>query len=120
MLKISGGSDDIVMANIELVRACSKCGSEIEEPTESVVGDKEDEISCYDQSVIFTIGWEGEAGGVVVEMIYTGVWAAKIHQLGEDTQIPWAVSVESEGYTVIVKVACPNGTPVKIMKRANP
>lgn len=118
MLKISGGSDDIVMANIELVRACSKCGTEIEEPTESVVCDTEDEIGCYDQSVILTIG--ADDAGVVVEMIYTGVWAAKIHQLGEDIQIPWPITVESEGYTAIVKVACPNGTPVKIMKRANP
>ena len=32
MLNISGGSDDIVMANIELVRACSKCGVSVDCP----------------------------------------------------------------------------------------
>jgi hypothetical protein len=118
VLKISGGGDDTVMANIELVRECPTCGGDIDDPVESVVCDTEDEIGCCDESVILTVGTDD--AGVVVEMIYTGVWVAKIHQLDEDTQIPWPITVGSEGYSAIVSVDCPNGTPVKIMKRVNP
>ena len=118
MLTICGGSDDLVIANIELARECPTCGQDVEEPTQAAVCGTDDEIGCHNESVILTIGTD--AAGVVVEMIYEGVWAAKVHQLDEDVQIPWAITVGSKGYSAVVKVECPLGTPVKIMKRDNP
>jgi len=116
MLKISGHSDDIVEANIELETKCSECGHEIEEPTKAVVGDKSDEISAYTQKVLFVIG--DDKGGVRVKMFYAagGCWAASVGQMAEGVPIPWEVRIGSHEYTVEVCVDCPNGTPVKVQK----
>jgi hypothetical protein len=118
MLKIYGSGDDNVYANIEMQRECPACGCEIEEPTQAVVGGREDEFGCYEQIVSFTIG--GDDGGIIVEMSYEnpGVWAGKAKQLSEDTPIPWPVTVTHEGYSVVVNVDCPDGTPVKMEKRS--
>jgi hypothetical protein len=115
MLKIYGSSDDNVYANIELQRKCPTCGTEIDEPSQSVVCDTEDEIGAYGRATVFTIG-DSDAG-LIVEMRYEGVWSAKIRQIEEDVLIPWPVSIESEGYTAIVKIDCPNGTLVGIKGR---
>lgn len=118
MLRISGHSDDIVSANIELETKCPHCGAEVEEPSRAVVGDKGDEISAYDQKVNFVVG--DDKGGVRVTMFYaaSGCWAASIGQLGEGIEIPWEVRVGSHEYTVEVCVDCPNGTPVKVEKES--
>lgn len=71
-------------------------------------------------------------GGVIVKIRYApkwhsdGVWTAEIAQLGDEVPIPWPVSVrhgmrtnyengrpvQGTGYSVIVRVECPAGTPV--------
>jgi hypothetical protein len=98
MLKIYGHSDDLV---------------EIE-------GVHEDEIGCYDQSVILMVGTE--SAGVIVEMNYEndGCWSAKLKRVGEGCPIPWNISIVpeqrldlSEGYSIAVKIDCPAGVPVR-------
>jgi len=118
MLKISGHSDDIVEANIELERKCPCCGAEVEKPTKAVVGGKGDEINAYEQKVWFTIG--DEKGGLVVMMFYgsSGCWATSIGQIGEDVPIPWEVRVGAEGHSVVVCVDCPDGTPAKVTRES--
>ena len=120
MLRIQGASDDIVSANIDTITKCEHCGQLLESQDAvhgHVAENVEDEFGCYEQSIIFTIGEDD--GGVVVEMFYTGVWGAKVHQLGEDIPIPWPVTIKDDGkYSVVVDVACPNGTKVRWMKRS--
>lgn len=119
MLKIRGYSDDVVVANVGLQTKCSKCGQEIEEPEDAVVVEKDDEIGYSENGVCFRVGSK-EDGGVSVKMIYApgegACWAALIHQLEEDIPIPWPVRIRAEGYTVIVEVEAPNGTPVKVSR----
>ena len=116
MLKIQGHSDDVVCANVKLQRECPHCGAEIEEPASAVVGGKDDEIDAYEKKVLFVIG--DDKGGVRVKMFYAagGCWAASVGQMAEDVQIPWEVRIGSEGYSVVVCVDCPDGTPVKVTK----
>jgi len=121
MLTIYGMSDDIVCANIELQVTCPHCGAEVEEPSNAVVGSKEDEIGCYDQKIHFTIG--SQASGLVVTMVYVqnGCWGALVHQVAEGVRIPWVVKVESrveDEHSVCVLVDCPSGTPVKVEKES--
>ena len=121
MLKISGHSDDIVEANIELERKCPCCGAEVEKPTKAVVGGKVESlalIDAYEQKVWFTIG--DEKGGLVVMMFYgsSGCWATSIGQIGEDVPIPWEVRVGAEGHSVVVCVDCPDGTPAKVTRES--
>jgi len=123
MLRIYGQSDDNVCANIELQCECPHCGQEIEEPSQAVVSDREDEIGAYNKIVTFVIG--DDKGGVAVDLEFeeSGIWSAKFHQLGvgdDGVPIPWPITVfhgDDDTNSVVVYVDCPNGTPVKVKKR---
>lgn len=103
MIRIYGGSDDITV----------------------VAGDVSEELG---EGVPITIGWpEAEPGrdaqGVQVVMVYdslpgryggdASVWSAIVRQLDEDAGIPWPVRVTAKGYSAVVEVDCPPGTPVR-------
>lgn len=103
MLKIYGASDDLV---------------EIE-------GHVEDEIDCYNTSVVVTVGWKEaapgrDAQGLHVKMTFapkwteTGVWTAELSPLDEDVEIPWPVYVKlgGRGYSAEVLIDCPDDVPV--------
>jgi len=116
MLTIRGYSDDVVEANIEKSRKCETCGQPVKDASQGMVShDVEGEFGAHNESIAFTIG--DDEGGVVVEMIYIGIWATKIHQLGEDIPVPWQVTIGADGHTVVVRVDCPEGTPARWMKR---
>lgn len=98
MIEIYGSSDDIVCHN----------------------GNGEwDEIGCYDEDVLLRIG--DKKGGLYVEMSYGkgqgATWTAKVEQIDEGVPIPWDVSIshnmrgEEVGYSVRMKIDCPEGTP---------
>lgn len=79
-----------------------------------------DEITADDTTgVTFIIGLpepgEGEdTHGIRVQMKYGtgGVWTATIGPIEEGAKCPWPVSVRVEGYTAVVHIDCPEGTPV--------
>lgn len=100
MIKISGHSDDIV----------------------SLEGCIDDEIECCSARVRVKIGSPEaspghDAAGVMVTMAYGGtdsgaVWAATIEPFDDGVPVPWAVSVEFKAYSPVVRVGCPEGTPI--------
>jgi len=107
VLKIYGASDDLV---------------EIE-------GHFSEEVDCYDQNVLITVGWtEASAGkdsqGVHVLMRYApkwvnaGVWTAEVSPIDEDVEIPWPVTVKlsERGYSAEVSILCPDDVPVSFKK----
>lgn len=73
---------------------------------------------------VITVGYPEAAEGmpshgVIVRMNYgpewhgEGVWVASVAPIGEDTPIRFPVRIEmAEGYTPIVTIDCPPGTPV--------
>ncbi len=107
MILIYGASDDLV---------------EIE-------GDVREEIGCYGKSVTIEVG-NRDAGGLVVRMRYApkhtteAVWVAEVRQFAEGVPVPWQVRIRhthrghlgsvgsAAGYSVVVEIDCPTGTPV--------
>jgi hypothetical protein len=99
MLTMYGGSDDLV---------------ELE-------GIVVDEISMFGDGVVVTVG-DPETGGVLVKWRYAqgpgSTWSAEINMFDEGVPVPWMVSVkhrikrEEVGYSVVVSIDCPKGTPV--------
>lgn len=102
MLRIYGASDDLV----EL---------------EGIVSDEVNHVGGG--PVRLRIG--DDTGGLFVVMKYSAgpgaVWSARIEQIEDDVPIPWPVTVRTQdpqnhcgvaGYTVIVEIGCPEGTPV--------
>ena len=98
-IEIYGASDDLV---------------EVE-----VGGRPFEEIGCYGKDVHIVVGHEraspgSNASGIRVWMHYTdlAVWAATILQIDEGIPIPWKVTVGSDDYSVLVRIDCPDGTPI--------
>ena len=100
MIKIYGGSDDLV---------------EIEGCTSG------DEVGCYEQDVTIVVGAPeatggANASGLRVTMHYgtgdAGVWEARVSPLDEDVPCPWAVKLTVEGYSAVVEIDAPADTPV--------
>lgn len=121
MLKISGHSDDIVCANVSVSRACPDCGGEVQDGLyEGTVVEKEDEIGAYNQDLIFYVGDEKGAVAIVYGYSANGCWFATVGLVDEDIEIPWPVSIKSEGYAVVVEIDCPIGTPVSVGKKDTP
>jgi len=128
MLKIYGSSDDLVELEgvCNMMRTCPKCGRDIDEPSECIVGDGTDEIDTGSRPCAIIVG-DVENGGVVVKMRYeesvtSGCWSAEIAQLGENVPIPWPVQVitmlssRADGgvpYSVKVTIDAPHKTPVR-------
>lgn len=90
---LSGHSDDIV----------------------SIGGDVSEEIYAEDQAI--TVGTKADGGCLVrIKLGAHGCWEATISLLDEDVAIPWPVEVTSSGYSVVVEVDCPAGTPTHVGK----
>lgn len=117
MLTIRGHSDDIVCANVSVKSVCSECGGKIDGPDEGFVVEEEDEIGAYNQDLIFYVGDASGAVAIVYGYSAMGCWFATVSLVDEDIQIPWPVSIKSEGYSIVVMVDCPVGTPVSVGKK---
>jgi len=119
MLKIYGASDDLVeLEGIgELVRKCPECGHDIDEPSRAVVGHSSGEFGSGDLMVV--VGGVDGAPGIRVRVRYgrfgVGCWSAEVCQIDEDVPIPWPVSIKHSvrGYSVVVEIDAPDGTPVR-------
>jgi hypothetical protein len=126
-MKIYGASDDLVeFEGCSLERDEDKDG-----PYIGLVMEADDEIDCYDKKLSIEIGQveakEGQnAHGVRVVMVYAskdhdaGVWEARISPLDEDVGCPWPVRVAfgppSRGYSAVVEIDAPVGTPIRAKK----
>lgn len=94
-LNIYGASDDLV---------------EIE-------GHVTEEIGCFQRPVKLEIGTR-ETGGLRVIAVYApkgskyGVWRLSVEPLDEDIVVPWPVSVETKGYSCVIRIHCPDDVPV--------
>lgn len=122
-MKIYGASDDLVE-----FEGCSF--AERKQPSASFfrnVGTGDDEINVLSGRLLIEVGHsEAKAGqnahGVRVVMVYAskdhdaGVWEARISPLDEDVGCPWNVRVTfgepSRGYSAVVEIDAPAGTPV--------
>lgn len=104
MIRIQGYSDDIVHIEAD------------------GVADEFDD--CAQQTVrSFLIGTK--EAGLVARAVYApkrkpkdgigdgGTWQLQVDLVDEDVPIPWTVRVEADGYTPVLVVECPNGTPWK-------
>lgn len=105
MIEIHGASDDLVCVAVD--------------------GKPFEEFSDFESSVELLVGTV--SGGVIVEFSYgdrcVSVWRASIRQIDEGVEIPWPVTIENappsgypdpRSYSVLVRIACPVGTPVAI------
>lgn len=94
MLRIYGASDDCI---------------EIE-------GDVEGELYAdRDGKAVLLVG--EERAGLVVTVRYAprdaAVWQVGVEPVDEAVPMPWSARVEVQGYTAVLVVECPPGTPVR-------
>ena len=97
--RIYGHSDDVVVF-------------EIDGPSGKVC----DEVGVgHDEDVKVIIG-----GAVVVGLRYSALapgsacWSVEISQVGEDTQIPFPVTVTSKCYSAVAEIGCPYDTEMEV------
>lgn len=105
MITIQGHSDDIV---------------------EVLQDDEADEIDCLKGGAVITVG--DEKGGLRAFVRYAvggkrGVWRIAVEPFDEDVPMggplmPWEVTLAmaDNGYSPVLKIDCPAGTPVKKAK----
>lgn len=93
--------------------------------------DKSDELSAYKNGRSVLVGTV--KGGLVVRGRYApkrsptngigdgGTWQLSIDLVDEDVPIPWKVSVEvsERGYSPVIAIDCPDGTPWRELKSGN-
>ena len=114
MVRIWGASDDLV--ELEGIRLDGK--------RSHVLGGSTDEIGCFNCSIRILIG--DAKGGCVVTMRYgvrdTACWGARLDPIDEDVPCPWGVRIKfneiplTRGYSTIVEVDAPNGTPIRVIR----
>lgn len=83
------------------------------------------ELGCYDTEVSLLVG-DPTKGGIVVVAAYcpgrvSQGWRMSVEPVAEDVGCPWPVEVNtrgSRGYSFVIEVKCPKGTPVKVIDRA--
>lgn len=84
-----------------------------------IEGHVSEEIGAYDKRVAIEVGTMA-TGGLRVLAEYSpkdstvGVWRMSVEPLDEDVRIPWPVQVDmsERGYSCVVRVVCPDDTPV--------
>ena len=78
-----------------------------------VDGDISGELGCYDRDVEVRIGAR-RGPGCIATLSYggAGVWEVGVRQLDEGVPILGSLRVEAEGYSAVLCVEVPDGTPV--------
>jgi hypothetical protein len=106
MLRIYGASDDLV--EIE-----GDHNDEFEEGDVIIIGQREASagVSAYGVQVRMTYGLAKWNTGAT--------WAADIAPMDDGAEMPWPVTVglAERGYSALVEVACPKGTPVLVLRK---
>lgn len=121
-MKIYGGSDDLVeIEGCRVLERSIEDAANVGHGVTVAIGGAE--IVCCELRVVIEIGArEAGAGqngaGIRVVMTYASethdaaVWSADVSPLDEDVPCPWTVTLGTEGYSVVVTIECPAGTPV--------